>query len=69
MTLGGQGTYLKNRHSGSLKKSQLTLSQGVLKKEDVIDDADDDAVRTSVSKNCATATLNTEEFFLRTWYL
>ncbi len=33
---------LKNRHSDSLKKSQLTLSQRMLKKGDVKDDTDDD---------------------------
>jgi hypothetical protein len=41
----------------------------MLKKGDVIYDADDDKVRSSVSQNCVTATLNTEEFFLRTQYL
>jgi hypothetical protein len=36
-----------------------------MKKGDVVDDADDDErVRTSVSQNCVTATLNTEEFFM-----
>jgi hypothetical protein len=49
---------------------QLTLSQGMLKKGDVDNDADDDGeVRTSVSQNHATATLSTKEFFLRTQYL
>jgi hypothetical protein len=33
---------LKNRQSDSLKKSQLTLSQRMLKKGDVNDDTDDD---------------------------
>ncbi len=40
----------KNRHSDSLKKSQLTLSQGMMKKSDVVavaDDFDDNEVRTS----------------------
>jgi hypothetical protein len=62
---------LKNRLSVSLKKNQLTLSQGMLKKGNVDDDAvDDDEVRTTVSsQDCATATLKTEEFFLRTRYL
>jgi hypothetical protein len=42
----------------------------VSKKEGVEDDADDDdEVRTNASQNRATATLCTEEFFLRTWYL
>jgi hypothetical protein len=42
----------------------------MIKKEDVViaDDADDE-VRTSVSQNHATATLYTEEFFLRTQYI
>jgi hypothetical protein len=41
-----------NRHSDSLKKCQLTLSQGMIKKGDVFvvaDDDDDDEVTTSVS--------------------
>jgi hypothetical protein len=38
---------LKNSHSDSPKKSQLTLSQGMLKKGDIDDDADDnDQVKT-----------------------
>jgi hypothetical protein len=42
----------------------------MLKKGDVEGDAyDDDEVRTSASQNCVTATLSTEEFFLRTQYL
>jgi hypothetical protein len=42
----------KNRHSDSLKKGQLTLPQGMLKKgEDIAVDDYDDAVRTSVSRN------------------
>ncbi len=60
---------LKSRHGDSLKKRQLTLSQGMMKKGDIVSDADDDdEVRTSVSENHATATLCTEEFFLRTRY-
>jgi hypothetical protein len=48
---------LKNRQSGSLKKSQLTLSQGMLKQGDGHDDEVDNEVRTSVpSQNRATAT-------------
>jgi hypothetical protein len=39
-------------HSDSLKKIQLTLSQGKKKKGDgVADDEDNDAVRTNVSQN------------------
>jgi hypothetical protein len=57
---------LNNRHSDTLKKSQLTLSQGKLKRGDVNDATDDDEVRTTVSQNCVTATHNTVEFFLRT---
>jgi hypothetical protein len=42
---------LKNGHSGSLKNSPLTPPQGILKKGDVNDDADDDdEVRTSTSE-------------------
>jgi hypothetical protein len=55
---------LKNRHRDSQKKSQVTLSQGMLKKADVIDD-DDDEVRTSTSQNLLTAILCTEKFFPR----
>jgi hypothetical protein len=40
---------IENRHNDSLKKSQLSLSQGKMKKgDDVADDDDDDAVRTIV---------------------
>ncbi len=60
---------LKNRHSDSLKKNQLTLSQGMMKKGDICDDADDDKVRTRTSQNHATALVCTEEFFLRTQYI
>jgi hypothetical protein len=38
----------------------------MLKKRDVENDANDDEVRTNASQNQATATLSTEEFFLRT---
>jgi hypothetical protein len=43
----------KDRHSDSLKKSQLTLSQGMMKKGDalVVDDDDDIEVRTISSEN------------------
>jgi hypothetical protein len=42
----------QNRHGDSLKKVQLTLSQGKLKKgDDVADDDDDDVVRSSVSQD------------------
>ncbi len=37
-----------------------------MKKGDIVDDADDDTVRTSTSQNHATALVCTEEFFLRT---
>jgi hypothetical protein len=40
----------------------------MLKKGDVDKDADDE-VRTSASQNHATATLSTEEFFLRIQYI
>jgi hypothetical protein len=43
---------VENWHSDNLKKGQLTLSQGKMKKgDDVADDEDDDAVRTSVSQD------------------
>ncbi len=49
---------LKNRHNDSLKESQLTLSQGIMKEKAVVDDADaDDEMRTSASQNHVTATL------------
>ncbi len=49
---------VENWHSDSLKKTQLTLSQGKMKKgHDVADDEDDDAMRTSVSLDQVTATL------------
>ncbi len=42
----------------------------MMKKVDVIADADDDdEVRTSVLQNYGTATLSYEEFFLRTQFL
>ncbi len=64
------GDLFINRHSDSLKKSQLTLSLGILKKGDINADADnDDEVRTSASQNHATTTLSTEKFFLRTQHL
>jgi hypothetical protein len=43
---------LGNRHNDSLKKWQLTLSQGTMKKgDDVADDEDDYAARTSASQD------------------
>jgi hypothetical protein len=40
------------------------------KKGDIVDDADDiDEVRIGASQKRATATLSTEEFFLRTQYV
>ncbi len=55
---------LKNRHNDSLKKSQHTLSQGMMKNGDVIIDANDGVEeRISASQNHATALLCTEEFF------
>jgi hypothetical protein len=45
------GDLLINRHSGSLKKGKLTLSQGILKKGDDVADDDDVKVKTSVSQN------------------
>ncbi len=61
---------LKNSSSDNLKKSQVTLSQGMLKKGDVYNETDvDNAVRISASRKRATAMLSTEEFFHRTQYL
>jgi hypothetical protein len=61
---------VKTRHSDSLKKGQLTLSQGKMKKEDdAADDEDNDAVRTSVSPDQVTATMCTEELFLSNQYI
>jgi hypothetical protein len=61
---------VKNRHSHSLKKGQLTLCQGKMKKRhDVVDEDNDNEVRTSVSQDRMTATLCAEEFFLRTQYI
>jgi hypothetical protein len=55
---------LKNRHSDSLKKSELTLSQGMMNKGDVVVADEDDKLRTSASQNHVTTALCTEEFFL-----
>ncbi len=61
---------MENWHVDSLKKVQLTLSQGKKKKrDDVADDEDDHAVRTTVSEDRMTATLCTEELFLSTQYI
>jgi hypothetical protein len=60
----------KNKHSDSLKKSKFTLSEWMLKKGNVVSDADDDdEVRTSALQNRVTATVCTEEVFLRTQYI
>ncbi len=58
---------LKNRHSDSLKR----VIQVMMKKRDVavVADDGDDKVWTSASWNHATATLCTEEFFLRTQFI
>jgi hypothetical protein len=52
-TLGSQGTSPKTAIMTALKKGQLTLPQGMMKKGDdvAVDEDDDDAVRTSVSQN------------------
>jgi hypothetical protein len=56
---------------GWASQGQLSLSQGMMKNGDdvAVDDDDDDAARTSVSQNRMTATLCTEELFLRTLYI
>ncbi len=65
-TLGSQGTLL-NRHNESLKKGQLTLSEGMEKTgHDIAVDGDDDALKTNVSQYQVTAMLCTEELFLKT---
>ncbi len=47
-----QRDLVRNRHSDSLNKGQLTLSHGKMTKgDDVAYDKDDDAVRTSVSQD------------------
>ncbi len=52
-TLGSQRTYLKTGIVIAKKKSQLTLSQGILKKGVVINDVDDDdEVKTNVTELC-----------------
>ncbi len=52
-TLGSQGTQTENWYSDSLKKVQLSLSQGKKEKGDEVadDEEDDDALRTSVSQD------------------
>jgi hypothetical protein len=55
--------WIENRHSDSLRKGQLNLFQGKMKKGDDVDDDDDDAMRTSVSHDRMTATLCMEELF------
>ncbi len=51
---------VRNWPSDSLKKIQLTLSQGNKQKRDEVDDEDDDdAVRTSVSQDTVTVTMFT----------
>ncbi len=62
----------KSRHSGSLKRSQLALSQGMVNKgDDVAVDDNDDAMRSSVLRNQVTMTLCSQESFprVRTHYI
>jgi hypothetical protein len=59
----------ENRHGDSRKKGQLTISQCKMKKGDDVADDDDDAVRTTLTQDRVTATLCTEELFLRTQYI
>jgi hypothetical protein len=56
-----------DRHSDSLKKGQLTLSQGNMKEGD--DVVDVDAVRTSVPQDRVTVILCNEELSLITQYI
>ncbi len=61
---------MENRHGDSLKRGQVTLSQGKMKKGDnVIDNEDDDVVKTSASQDQVTTTLCTEVLFLSTQYI
>ncbi len=61
---------VRDRHSDSLNRVQLSLSKGKMNKGDeVADDKDYDAVRTGVSQDRVTAKLCTEEFFLSTQHL
>jgi hypothetical protein len=55
---------VKNRHSDSLKKGQIAISQGKMKKGDLVADDEDDDVRTGVSP-----TLLTKELFLRARFI
>ncbi len=70
-TLGSQGTYSENWHRVSLKKVQLSLSQGQEEEGDEVADNEDydDVVRTSVSQDQVIATLCTEELFFSTEYI
>jgi hypothetical protein len=59
-----------NRHCGNPKKGPLTLSQGMVEiGDDVAVDDDDDVARTSGLQTPVTATLHTDELFLRTQYI
>ncbi len=62
--LGSQGTYKKKAEWQPGKKSQLTLSQGMLKRWDVEDDADDEVRTTMQAEIRVTATVSTEESFV-----
>ncbi len=57
-----------NWHIDSQEKVQLTLSQGKKKGDEVKDEDDDDAERTSVSQDRVTAKLYSEELFPWTQY-
>jgi hypothetical protein len=62
---------LESGHNDSLKKVPLTLSQGKKKKGDEVADEEDDdnAVRTSVSRNRLTGVMCTKELFTRNQYI
>ncbi len=65
-----KGELENNSRKQPLKKGWLTPSQSKIKKEDdVANDENDDAVRTSVSQHPVATTLCTEELFLMTQYI
>jgi hypothetical protein len=57
-SVGESRDLTKSRHRDSLKKSQLTLCQGMLKKgDDVAFEGDDTVLRTSVTIPCDSDTV------------
>ncbi len=64
LTLGSPGIYFKKSQNVSLKRSQLTLSQGILTMGDDDEKINDEVRTTGPALNYAKATRNTEEPFL-----